>query len=81
MVIFWLILAMILKSQSNDFDVIAHAGAPLGEWPQNFREIVRTVFEKFETFVERSGGKRYDCISFFLSSRIFSPTPKKLNFF
>ena len=30
MVIFGQILAMSLKSQSYDFDVIAHAGTPLG---------------------------------------------------
>ena len=59
LVIFVLILAMFLRSQSKDFDTIAHAGAPLGvEWLQNFMKIVRTiVVEKFKIFIERSGEK------------------------
>ena len=33
LVIFGLILAMFLRSQSRDYDAIAHTGAPLGvEW-------------------------------------------------
>ena len=42
---------------------------------QNFVKIVRTVFEKFEIFMKRSGEKKqHDCIS----SRKFFPTPKNL---
>ena len=64
-VIFGLILAMFLRFQSYDFDAIAHAGAPLVITVQNFIKIVWTVFEKIfrEVFSERSGEKRYDCIS------------------
>ena len=41
---------------------------------QNFVIIVRTVFEKFEIFMKKSGEKKqHDCIS----RRKFFPTPKK----
>ena len=43
---------------------------------QTFVKIVWTVFEKFETFMKRSGEKnkkQHDCIS----SRKFFPTSKK----
>ena len=41
---------------------------------QNFVKIVRTVFEKIEIFMKRSGEKKqHYCIS----SRKFFPTPKK----
>ena len=41
---------------------------------QNFMKIVWSVFEKFETFMKRSGEKkRHDWIC----SRKFFPTPKK----
>ena len=49
---------MFLTSQSYDFDSIAHAGAIRRIITvQTFMEIKWTVFEKFEIFIERSGGK------------------------
>ena len=46
------ILAMFFKSQSNDFDVIAHARAPVGvdKLCKIFLKIVWTVVKKFEGF-------------------------------
>ena len=42
---------------------------------RNFVKIVWTVFEQFEIFMKRSGGKKqHDCIS----GRNFFPTPKKV---
>ena len=57
---FWLIFAMFLTSQSYNFDAFAHAGGPFGckMIVQKFMEIVWTVFEKFEIFIERSGEKK-----------------------
>ena len=61
LVIFGLILAMFFKSLSYDFDVIAHAGAPLGvEWLENFIKLVWTIFEKLEIFIKRSVEKLSD---------------------
>ena len=48
--IFGLILAMFLTFQSYDFDAF---GCRMTG--QNFMKIVRTVFEKFEIFMRRSG--------------------------
>ena len=55
LVIFGLILAIFLRSQSYNFDLIAHRGAPLSVL--NFIKVVWTIFEKFDTFIERLGGK------------------------
>ena len=55
---FELILAMFLTFQSYDFDVFAHAVAPLGvEWLLKFMKNAWPVFEKFEIFMKRSGEK------------------------
>ena len=43
---------------------------------QIFMEIVWTVFEKFEIFVQRSGEKN---LTIAISSQKFFPTPKKLS--
>ena len=60
---------MFLKSQSYDFDVIAHAGAPLGvDWLCKSFKNCMDVFEKFEIFIERSGEKS--------TIENFFPTPK-----
>ena len=57
--IFGLILAMFLTFQSYDFDAFEHTWAPLGvKRLQNFMKIVWTVFEKFESFMKRSGEKK-----------------------
>ena len=47
---------LFLRSQSYDFDVIAHTGAPFGvEWLQNF---IKNHMDSFrEIFIERSGRK------------------------
>ena len=55
---------MFLKPQQYNFDAIVHTEAPLGvEWLLTFMKIVWTAFEKFEISIERSGEKRYECIS------------------
>ena len=56
--VIWLILAIFLRSQSYEFDIIAHAGPPLCEMTVlNYMKIAWTVFEKFEILIERSGEK------------------------
>ena len=77
MAVFWLILAMFLFSHpSHVILMLLRTRSPFGcrMNVQNFMEIVWTVFEKFEIFIERSrekkNKKRYDCIIFSDSSNI-----------
>ena len=56
--IFGPILAMFLRSQSYDFDAIAHTGTPLGvELLSKILWKLYEQFEKFGIFIERSGEK------------------------
>ena len=50
---------MLLRSQSYDFDVIVHAGVPLGvEWLCWILSKSYGVFDKFEIFITKLGEKR-----------------------
>ena len=53
--IFGLILAMFLTTQSCNFIAFAQAGCRMTV--HNFMKILWTFFEKFETFMKRSGQK------------------------
>ena len=44
---------------------------------QNYIKIVRTVFEKFEVFMKRSGEKHTKKQDDWISRRNFFPTPKQ----
>ena len=46
---------MFFRSQSYDFDAVAHAGAPRGV--ERLRLNRMDSFEKFQIFIERSGEK------------------------
>ena len=60
-VIFGLILAIVLISQSLDFAAIVHTGAPTYGCRKTVSSFMKTewiVFEKFEIFTERLEGKK-----------------------